>query len=163
MVDMLSFFQGGGNNAVRLIELLPVKRSPFPGIREDLPVLGLCSRGAVQEMEVTAGSGMAFRAAVTDEGSLQEQGAGVIRGSEGITVLLPVVLNLVGDGGRILLDNAGDSLERHMLSEAVLDLFAVLHGKVFVFLNVRIFSHLCGLLSWDIFPRLNSTTDGVSK
>lgn len=161
MADMLSFFQGGGNNAVCLIELLPVKGSPFSGIREEPPVLGVCRGGAVKETDVAAG--VAFRAAVTDEGRLQEQGAGVIRGSEGITVFLPVVFDLVRDGGGVLLDNAGGSLERQLFSEALLNLFTVLHGKVFVFPSVRIFSHLCGLLSWDIFPRLNSTTDDVSK
>lgn len=67
-------------------------------------------------------------------------------------MFLPVVFDLVRDGGGVFLDNAGGSLEGHLFSEALLNLFAVLHGKVFVFSGVRIFSHICGLLSLDIFP-----------
>lgn len=76
MVDMLSFFQGGGNNAVCLIELLPVKGGPFSGIREEPPVLGVGRGSAVKETDVMAGRGVAFRAAVTDEGAFRSSGQG---------------------------------------------------------------------------------------
>ena len=78
-------------------------------------------------------------------------------------MFLTVVFDLVGDGGRIFLDKPGYGLERHTLSEALLKLLAVFHGKVFVFLKIRFISHLCGLLSGSLFPRVNSTTNGVSK
>ena len=78
-------------------------------------------------------------------------------------MFLAVVLDLVGDGGRILLDEFSDCLKRHVFAEAVLNLPTILRGKVFVFLLVEFFSHDSGLLSGNLFSRLNSTTNGVSR
>lgn len=56
---------------------------------------------------------------------------------KGIAVLLPVVLDLVRDGGGVFLDELGNGLEGHALSEAVLNHLALLQSKMFVFSWVR--------------------------
>lgn len=119
--------------------------------------------GTVDEADTAAGGAVALLAAVADERRLQERGAGLCGRGEGVFVFPAVVLDLVGNGGGVLLDQAGDCLERHALSEAFLDLSAVFHGEVLVFLWIQFFSHLCGLLSGNLLPRLNSTTNGVSE
>ena len=103
--------------------------------------------GAVKEVWGVAGGAVAFGAAVADEGSLQKQRAGLMVIGKGIAVLLPVVPDLVRDGGGVFLDELGNGLEGHALSEAVLNHLALLQSKMFVFSWVRFFSHMCGLLS----------------
>ena len=71
--------------------------------------------GAVKEVWGVAGGAVAFGAAVADEGSLQKQRAGLMVIGKGIAVLLPVVLDLVRDGGGVFLDELGNGLEGHAL------------------------------------------------
>ena len=58
------------------------------------------------------------------------------------------MLDLVRDGGGVFLDELGNGLEGHALSEAVLNHLALLQSKMFVFsLGFDFLAIMCGLLS----------------
>ena len=73
---------------------------------------------------------------------------------KGIAVLLPVVLDLVRDGGGVFLDELGNGLEGHALSEAVLNHLALLHLAFFVAVfAVPAFAFHAALVEVDLLLR----------
>ena len=163
MINMLSARHSSGNDAFRFIKLLTSQGDAFAGIGKSCFVFPLGVLGDIESAgETAAGIGTVFTA-VADKGSFQEPGANLIRLNKPVGMSLAVKLHFLGDGGRILVDPAGDGLESHAFGEAFLNLKAIVESKMLVLFGRRIdFSHGRWPPFWDTFPKLTSTAKSFS-
>ena len=97
-------------------------------------------------------------------GNLQELGANLIRLNKAVGMRFAVKLHFLGDGGRILVEPAGDGFEGQAFGEAFLNFKAVVESQMLVLVGRRIvISHNRWPPFRDTFPKLTSTSKSFSR
>ena len=159
LINMLPGINSIGDDSFCFVKLLMSQGNAFAGIGKSGFVFPLGISGDIEPAgKAAAGIGPVFTA-VADEGSLKEFRTSGVRADKPVDMGFAVKFHFPGDGGRILVDPAGDSFETQAFGKAFLNFDAVVESQMLELFGRRIvISHDRWSPFRDTFPRLTSTS-----